>query len=194
LQARLCFEHLAHARVARALRLPSPALQEVVELVAGDGEQPRAELPLLRVILELADGARHRAHDFLRHVRGVRLLQSALAAEAIDQRRVDGDELLPGIAAFRVAHAQEETRPGGGCPIHGLADITAEPACFEAQISATCASGKRVTSKRATQHLATDNPEACKVFPPSAVSMTAPFGTGIPSHRHAPLQRDSPPA
>ena len=66
--------------------LPLTAAEEVVQLVARHGQQPVAELAALPVILEFFHRPRHRAHDFLRDVGGIGVLQPPMAAKTKNDR------------------------------------------------------------------------------------------------------------
>src|SRR5262249_47215088 len=58
LAAGVLLESLVGIAIARAARVAGPCLQEVVDLVAGNGVEPTAESPFAGVVVQPADGGR----------------------------------------------------------------------------------------------------------------------------------------
>src|SRR5262249_21717172 len=106
------FEPPLRAGVAGAAQPARPRGPPAGELAADDGEQPVAERPARRVVLQ----PRHRPADgeeaVLPDVGGVGVLEALLARVAVRERPVQRDELLPRIAVARVAQPDEQARPG----------------------------------------------------------------------------------
>src|SRR5262249_15518606 len=63
-------------------------------------------------VFEATTGAGDRLENVLRQVCGVGVLKAALAGEAVNQRRVNLHELLPGRTVPRVPDADEQAGPG----------------------------------------------------------------------------------
>lgn len=83
-------------------------LEAVANLVEDDREQPFVEAAFLWVETAAGESQQHLLHD----VGGVRILWQALVREAVDQRAVEFDELLPGdfvlviVQTFQEGHAR----------------------------------------------------------------------------------------
>src|SRR6516164_8701787 len=99
-------------RVAAAAAGAILHCEEVPQLVTHHGEQPTAEGAAPRIVIETADAAGDRLQNVLRQVGSVGVLESVLVREAVDQRRIDFDELRPGRVIAGVAQADQETEPG----------------------------------------------------------------------------------
>src|SRR4051794_31431822 len=76
-----------------------------------DRKQPAAERPLRLVVIELADADMDRPQNILRQIGGVGVLQPLPSPKAVNQWRIEPDELPPRLAIARIAQADEQAQP-----------------------------------------------------------------------------------
>src|SRR5262249_25669298 len=108
----LLLQALLLVGVAAAPQPALPAVQEVGELVAGDGVQPGAEGAAVGVVLQAPGGPGDGAQDLLHQVGSVGVLEPAVAGEAGAERGVAVGELPPGLAVAAVPDANQQAGPG----------------------------------------------------------------------------------
>src|SRR5262249_30000506 len=77
---------------------------KVVNPVTGHGVEPAAKRTAGWIVVEGRGGEGDGAEDFLGQVGGIGVLEAALPGEAVNERRVQGDELPPRFAVARIAN------------------------------------------------------------------------------------------
>src|SRR5262249_16745040 len=104
----LLFEDRLLRGVAAGRRMAAPGLGRTTQEVAGDGEQPAAKGPAAGIVAEARQRRVQGAEDVLRQIGGIGVLQSVPPGHAIDQRRVQVDELHPRLVILSIAQAEQQ--------------------------------------------------------------------------------------
>ena len=89
----------------------------VVDLVAGDGEQPRPETVAGPVPAEVGQPRQERAEQLLHHIGGILLAQAGAAAPAVQHRPVEADQAAPGVRVVGADAVQQGQGGDGGRPV-----------------------------------------------------------------------------